>query len=67
MLDHGDDVKNEAVSGPPVRAALPGDPFPWAPAALPGEGAEDAATPAGAIPTPADSGDPASFDLGGGD
>jgi hypothetical protein len=69
MMDSSDDVKNEAVpvSGPLVRAALPGDPFPWAPEVPPGTGPEDSTTPQGSTPTPADSGDPASFDLGGGD
>ena len=43
------------------RASIPGDPFPWEP--------EETGNPAilGATPSPADSGDPASFDLGGGD
>jgi hypothetical protein len=43
------------------RASIPGDPFPWEP--------EDEPNPAirGATPSPADSADPGSFDLGGGD
>jgi hypothetical protein len=65
MIDHGDDVKGEAGPGsrPWTRAAIPGDPFPWEPE----HPAESSTTPTGAIPTPADSADPASFDLGGGD
>jgi hypothetical protein len=65
MIDHGDDVKRDAL--PLSRAAIPGDPFPWEPAVQPGGDAEDSSTPSGATPTPADSGDPSSFDLGGGD
>jgi hypothetical protein len=57
----------EPKAGPVERAAIPGDPFPWEPAiGAPRDAAEPAAPP-GATPSPADAGDPSSFDLGGGD
>jgi len=67
MIDSGDDVKHEAIPGsrPAARALIPGDPFPWEPEVRHDE--ETSSTPSGATPTPADSGDPTSFDLGGGD
>lgn len=42
------------------RASIPGDPFPWEPE-------EPGPAIRGATPSPADSADPLSFDLGGGD
>jgi hypothetical protein len=69
MIDRDDDVKNEAVSesGTSARAMIPGDPFPWEPEMRRSSDAEAPSTPAGSTPSPADSGDPRSFDLGGGD
>jgi len=69
MIERGEDMKSEAVpgSGPLRRAAIPGDPFPWEPDVRQDNDAEDSSTPSGSTPTPADSGDPTSFDLGGGD
>jgi hypothetical protein len=69
MIEHDDDAKRQAVSGsrPPGRAPIPGDPFPWEPGARSGSEAEEPSTPSGSTPTPADSADPTSFDLGGGD
>lgn len=47
-------------------ASIPGDPFPWQPdpAVF---GLEPGETAQGATPSPAEPGDPSSFDLGGGD
>ena len=69
MIDHDDDAKHEAGSGsrPLARAPIPGDPFPWEPQSRPGGDAEEPSTPSGSTATPADSADPTSFDLGGGD
>ena len=57
----------ERKACPVERAAIPGDPFPWEPAVRPLRDAGEPATPPGTTPTPADSGDPSSYDLGGGD
>jgi len=65
MIDHGDDVKRDPRTL--GRAAIPGDTFPWEPAVQADSDAESSSTPSGATPSPADSGDPTSFDLGGGD
>jgi hypothetical protein len=46
---------------PHRSASIPGDPFPWEPDDTPGPPI------LGTTPSPADPGDPASFDLGGGD
>jgi hypothetical protein len=69
MIERDDNVKNEA--GPhsrlSLRAAIPGDPFPWEPETRRSSDADESSTPSGSTPTPADSADPTSFDLGGGD
>ncbi len=67
MIDRGDDVKHDEMFGsrPAARAAIPGDPFPWEPEVRQDD--ETSSTPSGSTPTPADSADPTSFDLGGGD
>ena len=52
---------HDAVSPSPI----PGDPFPWEPDPLRALEAGEAA--AGSTPSPADSGDLNSYDLGGGD
>ena len=57
----------ERKAWPVERAAIPGDPFPWEPAVRSTRDSAEPATPTGATPSPADSGDPSSFDLGGGD
>jgi hypothetical protein len=62
MTNHDSEPKGrKAHDVPPRSASIPGDPFPWEP--------EDTSTPVirGATPSPADPGDPTSFDLGGGD
>jgi hypothetical protein len=60
MIDRDFDATRREAR-PAAPSPIPGDPFPWAPAA------EEPSAPLGATPSPADSGDPASFDLGGGD
>jgi hypothetical protein len=67
MHDRDDDSKRQRGPGPLTRASIPGDPFPWEPEIRGSADAEGPATPAGSTPSPADSGDPTSFDLGGGD
>src|SRR5262249_29463735 len=60
-------IMKERKVWPVERAAIPGDPCPWEPAVRSLRETGDPATPPGATPSPADSGDPTSFDLGGGD
>ena len=63
MMTHDSEPKGRKAHDVfPIRSAsIPGDPFPWEPD-------ETAGPPIrGATPSPADSADPASFDLGGGD
>ena len=54
-------------SAPMEPVPIPGDPFPWEPEARPEHSPEESPRPTGETPSPADSADPTSFDLGGGD
>jgi len=62
MMTHDSEPTGRKAHDVSTRhASIPGDPFPWEP--------EETGSPTilGATPSPADSGDPSSFDLGGGD
>lgn len=62
MTKHDSEPTGRKAHDVPFRSAsIPGDPFPWEPDETPGSAIR------GATPSPADSADPASFDLGGGD
>lgn len=52
---------------PAKTAAIPGDPFPWAPDLSARRPLEPGETADGATRSPAEPGDIGSFDLGGGD
>lgn len=64
MMNHDTEFRGRKVHQvfPCRSASLPGDPFPWEP-----EDPSPQQPIRGATQSPADSADPASFDLGGGD
>ena len=67
-MTHDDlDPKGRKAHDSISSAALPGDPFPWAPDPSAGRPLEPGDTADGSTRSPAESGDIASFDLGGGD
>jgi len=64
MMNHESEPKGRKAHdiSPRRSASIPGDPFPWEP-----EEPVPNLPIRGATPSPADSADPTSFDLGGGD
>jgi hypothetical protein len=61
------DPKSRKAHDTIPTAALPGDPFPWAPDSSGGRPLEPGEAADGSTRSPAEPGDIGSFDLGGGD